>query len=191
MNIIFVTTRASLEENKRIETEARNMGHEFLLLDLKDFEYAVTDGKLIVREFTNLKPDIIIVRGIFNSVKSIATYIKGLRQKGTKVFDNNFFEHLYSINKVSDFIKLAQSGIPIPDSFHLHSYDPGILNDIPLYAAMKYALSLGYKTVRTGDGGDDLGRAFFKTRDLKELLAHRVRVAGAEELGPRLLRHAS
>jgi len=146
MNIIFVTTRASLEENKRIETEARNMGHEFLLLDLKDFEYAVTDGKLIVREFTNLKPDIIIVRGIFNSVKSIATYIKGLRQKGTKVFDNNFFEHLYSINKVSDFIKLAQSGVPIPDSFHLHSYDK----------FSSAAETLGYpvimKLTRTGKG---------------------------------------
>lgn len=39
---------------------------------------------------------------------------------------------------------------------HLNSYDPGVLNDIPLYAAMRYARSLGLKTVRTGDGGDDL-----------------------------------
>ena len=55
--------------------------------------------------------------------------------------------------------------------FHLHSYDPGILNDIPLYAAMKYALSLGYKTVRTGDGGDDLfgGYSFSWSKDGRSL----------------------
>lgn len=54
---------------------------------------------------------------------------------------------------------------------HLNSYDPGILNDIPLYAAMRYARSLGLKTVRTGDGGDDLfgGYSFSWSKDGKSL----------------------
>ena len=122
------------------------MGHEITTLDLKGFEYSVVEGKLIVPEFESYKPDLIIVRGIFNSVKSIATYIKGLRTKGVPVFDNNFFEHLYSINKVSDFLKLSQNGIPMPDTYHLHSYERF------LPAAAKIGYPVICKLTRTGKG---------------------------------------
>lgn len=36
------------------------------------------------------------------------------------------------------------------------SYDPAINNDIPIYEGLKYAASLGYRTVRTGDAADTL-----------------------------------
>lgn len=123
MKIVLITTRASLEENKRIAEEALSLGHDFIMLDLKDFEYKVVNNNLIVTEFEDLNPDLIIVRGIFNSVKSIATYLRGLRTRGVRIFDNNFIEHIYSINKVADVLKLAQAGIPIPDTYHLHSFD--------------------------------------------------------------------
>ncbi len=146
MHIALITTRVTLEENKRIEEEARALGHQVTTLDLKAFEYSVINNKLIVPEFENFRPDLIIVRGIFNSVKSIATYVKGLRKQGIPVFDNDFFEHLYSINKVADFLKLAQNEIPMPNTFHLHSYD----KFIPSAAKLGYPV-IG-KLTRTGKG---------------------------------------
>jgi RimK family alpha-L-glutamate ligase len=146
MKIALITTRASLEENQRILVESRALGHDIKMLDLKDFEYSVINGHLSVSEFENYKPELIIVRGIFNSVKSIATYISGLRKQGIPVFDNNFFEHLYSINKISDFLKLAQAGIPIPDTYHLHSFD----KFVPSAESMGYPVIC--KLTRTGKG---------------------------------------
>ncbi len=60
----------------------------------------------------------------------------------------------------------------IPDIVtHLHSYDPGILNDVAIYAAMRYGRSLGMEAVRTGDGGDDMfgGYSFSWSKDGKTL----------------------
>ncbi|HUD44099.1 MAG TPA: asparagine synthase-related protein [Patescibacteria group bacterium] len=37
-----------------------------------------------------------------------------------------------------------------------HSYDPGILNDIPIYVGLKYAASRGMRTIRTEDAADTL-----------------------------------
>ncbi len=146
MNIVLVTTRATLEENARIETEVKALGHDFTMLDLKDFEYKVVNNKLFVKEFEGLKPDIVIVRGIFNSVKAIATYMNGLRAKGVKIYDNNFFEHLYSINKVADVLKLAQANIPIPDTYHLHAYD------LFVPSAKEIGFPVICKLARTGKG---------------------------------------
>lgn len=43
----------------------------------------------------------------------------------------------------------------LPDLVRIHnSFDLAILNDIALWRAMKYAKSLGYDQVRTGDGAD-------------------------------------
>lgn len=146
MHIALITTRASLEENRRIRDEVEKMGHKFTLLDLTDFEYSVINGNLKVIEFEGLNPDIVIVRGIFNAVKSIATYVNGLRKRGVKVFDNNFTEHIYSINKIVDVMKLAFAGIPIPNTFHLHSYD----KFIP--AAKEIGYPVICKLARTGKG---------------------------------------
>jgi len=146
MRVVLITTRASLEENKRIETEVVALGHKFTMLDFKDFEYSVIDGKLEVEHFSYLKPDVVIVRGIFNAVKPIAMFINGLRKSGVKVFDNNFTHHIYSINKIADIMKLAQADIPIPDSFHLNSFD----SFIP--SAEKIGYPIICKLTRTGKG---------------------------------------
>lgn len=37
-----------------------------------------------------------------------------------------------------------------------NSYDPGLLNDIPIYQGLKYAARLGFRNVRTGDAADTL-----------------------------------
>lgn len=135
-----------MEENKRIEAEILSMGHSFALLDFKDFEYSVIDGKLEVENFSNIRPDIVIIRGIFNAVKPIAMFINGLRKKGVKVFDNNFTHHIYSINKIADIMKLAQADVPIPDSFHLNSFDKFISS------AEKVGYPIICKLTRTGKG---------------------------------------
>ncbi|KKQ36785.1 MAG: Alpha-L-glutamate ligase, RimK family [Candidatus Woesebacteria bacterium GW2011_GWA1_37_7] len=146
MNIVLITTRSTLEENLRIAEEAKILGHAFKLIDMKEFEYGITNGKLYIKQFENLYPDIIIMRGVFNSIKSITAYVESLRSKGVKVFDNNFLSHKYSINKIADLIKLAQAGIPVPDSYHLH--------DFKKYSPT--ANKLGYpmicKLTRTGKG---------------------------------------
>jgi RimK family alpha-L-glutamate ligase len=146
VHIVLITTRVPLEENKRIETEVRNLGYDFTMFDLTEFEYSVVGGKLFVPEFNGLKPDIVIVRGIFNAVKAIATFTKGLRKSGVRVFDNNFINHQYSINKIVDVMKLAQKGLPLPDTFHLHNFDKFLPS----------AQMIGYpvicKLARTGKG---------------------------------------
>lgn len=146
MHIVLITTRTSLEENKRIEDEIRSLGHEFTMLDMTEFEYSVVGGKLSVVRFGDLKPDIVIVRGIFNAVKSIATFINGLRKEGIKVFDNSFTEHIYSINKIVDVMKLAHANIPIPDTFHLHHFDKFVPS------AKQIGFPVICKLARTGKG---------------------------------------
>ncbi len=146
MNIVLITTRTSLEENKRLETEILSLGHKFTLVDFKDFEYKVIDNKLLVEKFDKLNPDIVIVRGIFNAVKSIAMFITGLRRRGIKVFDNNFTQHIYSINKIADVMKLAQAGIPLPDTYHLHSFEKFIPG------AKEIGFPVICKLARTGKG---------------------------------------
>jgi len=146
MHIVLITTRESLEENKRIKEEILALGHGFTLIDLKEFEYSVVNGKLSVPEFTDLKADLVIVRGIFNAVKSIAIFVEGLRKSGVKVFDNNFTNHFYSINKIADVMKLANAEIPLPNTFHLHSFE----KFIP--AARQIGYPVVCKLARTGKG---------------------------------------
>lgn len=146
MNIVLITTRSTLEENLRIAEEAKILGHIFKLVDMKEFEYGITNGKLYIKQFENLYPDIIIMRGVFNSIKSITAYVESLRSKGVKVFDNNFLSHKYSINKIADLIKLAQAGIPVPDSYHLHDFKKY------LPTANKLGYPMICKLTRTGKG---------------------------------------
>jgi RimK family alpha-L-glutamate ligase len=146
MNIVLATTKTSLEENERIKEEVLSLGHNFSLLDISEFEYSIVDGYISSPSFAGLNPDIVIVRGIFNEIKPIAMYVKTLRSRGVRVFDNNFSEHLYSINKIADGMKLAQAGIPVPDTFHLHSYESF------LASAEKIGYPVIAKLARTGKG---------------------------------------
>jgi RimK family alpha-L-glutamate ligase len=146
MQIALITTRYTLDENLRLKEEAESMGHEFKIFDCKQLEYGIVGDNLEIPKLKDLQADLIIVRGVFDSVKSIAIYIKSLQKKGVKVFDNNFLDHRYSINKVADILKLATAGIPIPDSYHLHSFEE----------YFKAADKIGYpvicKLTRTGKG---------------------------------------
>lgn len=146
MKIALLTTRPSNGENRRIGEEVKALGHDFNMYDLSNFEYSIRDGKLIVEGLENFKPEIIIMREIFKSIKPIATFLKDQQKQGVKIFDNNFLTHLYSINKVTDLMKLAQKGIPVPDAYHLHSFEKFI----------KAADEIGYpivcKLTRTGKG---------------------------------------
>jgi RimK family alpha-L-glutamate ligase len=146
MKIVLITTRKTLDENKRIAEEAKKLHHEFVLLDLKELEYKVIGGKLIIDEFEGLNPDIVILRGIFNSIKSISSFVSGLRKSGVRVFDNNFLVQKYSINKVTDTIKLAQAGIPVPDTYHILSFDKF------LPSAKEMGFPIVAKMTRTGKG---------------------------------------
>ena len=109
------------------------------------FEYAIRGGEITVEPIDDL-PDVLILRGIFNNIKGISAHVEGLKKRGVRIFDNNFLEHKYSINKISDLIKLTGSGILVPDSFHLHDFEK--------FAGASY--ELGYpvvvKLTRTGKG---------------------------------------
>lgn len=146
MKIALVTTDIELEENKRIEEEIRSLSHEFSLVNLKEFEYEILENRIFVRQFENLSPDLVIVRGVFRSIKSITAYLESLRRIGVKIFDNQFLLHKYSINKISDIIKLVQAGIPVPDTFHLHSFEKY------LPSAAKVGYPIVCKLTRTGKG---------------------------------------
>jgi len=122
MKISLITTLPSLVENKRIEEEVRNLGHEFELIDLGNFNFFIRDGKVNVPQLEGLSTDIIIMRGIFNSIKAISVVVGRLREKGAKIFDNNFLEHRYSIDKVTDLIKLSNAAISVPNTVYVREF---------------------------------------------------------------------
>jgi len=146
MKITLITTLPSLKENKRIETEVKKLGYAFQLIDLKDFGFSTQDGKVSVDGFEDVNADIVIVRGIFNSIKAIAVLVSSLREKGIGVFDNNFLEHRYSIDKVMDLMKLSMADIPIPDMAYTRNFEKYQNKAIRL----KYPLVV--KSTRMGKG---------------------------------------
>lgn len=160
MKIALVTTLPVLIENKRIKEEVLALGHEFFLINLEDFNFKIKGGKLSVPALDNADLDLIIVRGIFSSIKSISAVLESLKKKGVKIFDNNFLKHQYLINKVADLTKLVLGGIPIPETQHVRDF-----NNYP-----KVAKELGYpviiKSTRMGKGAN-----VFKMDNEGELLA--------------------
>lgn len=146
MRIIVLTTSGEMGEHGRIAQEVNNLGHEFVLCNLSGFEYSIINGEVVVEGVSIGKDDIVIPRGIFSSLHAICALISSLRKEGVRVFDNNLLVHKYSINKLSDFIKLAKAGIPVPDSFHLHSYDKY------KEASEKLGYPMIVKLTRTGKG---------------------------------------
>lgn len=161
MRISLITTLPKLAENKRIKEEVEGLGHEFELINLKNFNFMIKDGELASDPLTGLNTDIVIVRGVFLSIKTISAVITGLRKRGIKVFDNNFLEHRYSIDKVTDLVKLSLGeDIPVPDS--------GYTRDFSQYEAI--AGDLGYplviKSTRMGKGA-----SVYKINSKEELFA--------------------
>jgi len=122
MKIALVTTLPSLEENERIKQEVSNLGHDFSLVDMSEFGFEISDGKLTVDSIKEIDAEIVIVRGIFLAIKTISVIINSLRGRGIKIFDNNFLEHRYSIDKVTDLMKLSLANIPVPNTYYSRDF---------------------------------------------------------------------
>ncbi len=158
MRVVIFTTSAEMGENGRIAEEIKNLGYESVFYDLSEFEYSIVDGKVNVEGVEVRSDDVVIPRAIFSSLHAICTFTLSLRKEGIKVFDNNLLVHKYSINKLSDFIKLAKANIPVPESYHLHSYEK--FESI----AGKLGFPFIIKLTRTGKGS-----GIYKIDNLNEL----------------------
>jgi RimK family alpha-L-glutamate ligase len=146
MRITLLTTLPSLIENKRLKEEAANLGHSLDVFDLGTFRFYIDEEKIDLNGLEKINSDLVIVRGVFNNIKPISTVIDTIRNRGIKVFDNNFVKHKYSIDKVSDLLKLALSGISIPKTFYARDfseYDS---------AAEKIGFPVVIKSTRAGKG---------------------------------------
>jgi len=144
MKISLVTTLPGLGENKRIEEEVKALGHEFKLLNLKNFEFKIDQN--YKSEFNNLEADIVIVRGVVHSIKPIAAILENLRRQGVRIFDNNFLNHKYAIDKVTDITKLALASIPVPKTYYARDWESISKN------ADKLEYPLIFKSARSGKG---------------------------------------
>jgi len=166
MKIALLSTHPGLIENKRIREVVEDLKYEFQFVDLTNFGYEITDNKLNVPGITDLVADVAIVRGIFLSLKPISEAVDELRKRGTKVFDNSLLTHQYSINKITDILKLSKAGIPTPDTYYHRSFD----------GYTKAAQRIGYpvivKLTRAGKGA-----GIYKMNDKQELEEFIVRMS--------------
>lgn len=122
MNITLVTSFKHSEEHDRLRSEAVKEGHVLKIANVSGFEFVAAKEGLIVPLLKGQKPDIVLVRGIFNSIKAISLVVGDLKKQGVKVFDNNLSSHKYAIDKVTDLIKLALNKIPVPETYHARSF---------------------------------------------------------------------
>lgn len=146
MKIALVTTLPGLKENERIATEAKNLGHEFELVDLKDFNFFLKPE--LEQQLVHLDADVVIVRGIFNSIKATATILESLRKKGVRIFDNNFLTQQYLIDKVTDLLKLSLNNIPVPKT----AYSRNFQDYLQMADDLKYPVI--FKSTRMGKGAN-------------------------------------
>ena len=148
MKITVVTTSPESfeDEIKRTQEEAEKLGHESDILDLEDFSFVIENGKISLDWVDGDISDVYILRGIMHSQKQITELITHLRKRGARVFDNNFMEHKYSIDKATDLIKLTLNGVKVPDTYYGRNFE-----EYP-----KYAKKLGYpvilKSAKSGKG---------------------------------------
>jgi len=146
MKIALVTTLPGLKENERIATEAKNLGHEFELVDLKDFNFFLKPE--LEQQLVHLDADVVVVRGIFNSIKATATILESLRKKGVRIFDNNFLTQQYLIDKVTDLLKLSLNNIPVPKT----AYSRNFQDYLQMADDLKYPVI--FKSTRMGKGAN-------------------------------------
>lgn len=158
MKIALLTSVPSFIENKRIEKEVCALGHEFQMLNMSDFSFAITGKNTVVNRLQDLNADIVFVRGILKSIKPVSAAISDLRKRGIKIFDNNFLNHRYSIDKVTDILKLALADIPVPDTYYSRDFSkfPAVAEKIGYPVVMK--------STRMGKGA-----SVFKAESEKEL----------------------
>ncbi|MCX7928407.1 MAG: ATP-grasp domain-containing protein [Patescibacteria group bacterium] len=137
--IVVITTSPEMGEQGRIAQEAQALGYDFCLLSLKDFNYSIVNGEIKVEGYEPRKGDIIITRAIFKLLHAITALVSYYKTKGVKVFDNNLLNHKYSINKLTDFIKLATYNIPMPKTYHVSYFSmyEEVVNNVGYPAIIK------------------------------------------------------
>lgn len=101
----------------RIKEEAERSGHQLDYIDLAEFNAHVTETGFVVHEYKN-KYDLIIARGIFTNQKPIASFLNTIRSSGIPIFDNQFIQHKYLIDKISDMFQLAHNNIVTPETIY-------------------------------------------------------------------------
>ncbi|MBI3397202.1 RimK family alpha-L-glutamate ligase [Candidatus Woesebacteria bacterium] len=146
MKIGIITTSPEQEEISRIIEEAEKLGHSVKVIDFRDFTIKIKDNKLSVTQMENIEIDFAIVRGMFMAMNSITAIVDYLKSKKIKVFDNGVYTHKYSINKISDFTKVAIAGLPIPSTFFSRNPDEF------LKGADEFGYPVVVKSAKTGKG---------------------------------------
>lgn len=146
MKITLITSATSLDEVRRIKEEVLARGDEFKLVDFSKFRFLKKGDDLSF--FPEIPPsDLVIIRGLFSTMKSLEPLKDYLGYRKAKVFDNNLFAHKYSMNKSYDILKLTLSGIPVPDTFNAREYKE-------LYRlGDKLGFPLVVKSAKAGKGG--------------------------------------
>lgn len=164
--IVVVTTSPDMGEQGRIAQEAKNLGYDFFLLSLKSLNYSIVDNEVKVEGYEPKPRDIIITRAIFKSLHAITALVSYYKSKGVRVFDNNLLNHKYSINKLTDFIKLASYRIPMPETHHVcdfSQYEEAV-NKVGYPAIIKLTRTGRGKGIYKIDNKQELD-AFIKDRE--------------------------
>jgi len=146
MKIALITSLPSLKENQRIKEEVEALGHQFQLIDLSQVNFFIKKKNLTLPGLTDLNANLVIFRGMLNHLRLWSPLITSLRSRGIKVFDNNLSSHQYSINKITDLVKLSLEKIPVPATAYTAN-----LEDYPSLAN-KFGFPLVIKSTRAGKG---------------------------------------
>jgi len=160
MKIVLLSTIGPNFKIDRVVSEAKALGHVCSHVSIGDIDLQIKDNQLVLPGITDIDSDtdVVIFHSIFSSVKNTISLVRHFRKKGIKVFDNNYGQIYYSINKVADLTKLSLENFPLPDSFHTRSYD-----DFPSLCA-KIGYPVIIKPIKTGKG-----RGIEKLEDPKQL----------------------
>lgn len=139
MKIALLTSVPTFIENTRIEEEVKALGHEFEMRDVGEFGFEINGRQIGMKGLEHLEADMVFVRGILKSIKPLSAGIEHLRTKGIKIFDNNFLQHRYAIDKVTDILKLALKDIPVPATYYSRDFAefPSIAENIGYPVVMK------------------------------------------------------
>jgi gamma-F420-2:alpha-L-glutamate ligase len=121
MHILIITTLDSAEIT-RLKEEGEKLGHKMTVSHLGEMSFSAIDGKLDIPGVSGVEPDLVVLKGITKNKAPIVSLVRSFRESGVKVFDNNFSDHQYTINKVTDLIKLAKKGVPIPSTIHVTEF---------------------------------------------------------------------
>lgn len=169
MKIALLSTIGPNFKIDRVVREAEVLGHECFPVSIGEIDLQIKNNELILPGVTDLSADVVILHSVFSSVKNVISLVKYFQKKGIRVFDNNYSQIYYSINKVADLTKLALENFPLPDSFHTRSYD-----EFPSLCA-KIGYPVIIKPIKTGKG-----RGIEKLEDHVEL-SEFIKKAQAED----------